>query len=110
MARLYADENFPLPVVDELRTLGHDVLTVYDDGRANQRLSDAAILAVAIDYKRAILTTNRRHFIRLHMASQEHSGIVVCTYDPDFGRQARRIDEALADSVLENQLIRVNRP
>lgn len=26
MARLYADENFPLPVVEELRRLGHDVL------------------------------------------------------------------------------------
>jgi len=28
MARLYADENFPLPVVEELRQLGHDVLTM----------------------------------------------------------------------------------
>ena len=27
MARLYANENFPLPVVNELRRLGHDVLT-----------------------------------------------------------------------------------
>jgi hypothetical protein len=24
---LYADEDFPYPVVDELRQLGHDVLT-----------------------------------------------------------------------------------
>jgi len=28
MARLYANENFPLPVVMELRRVGHDVLTV----------------------------------------------------------------------------------
>jgi hypothetical protein len=27
MARLYANENFPLPVVEVLRYLGHDVLT-----------------------------------------------------------------------------------
>lgn len=40
MARLYADENFPLPVVEELRRLGHDVLTMYEDGRANQSISD----------------------------------------------------------------------
>ena len=31
--QLYADENFPLPVVEELRRLGHDVLTVQEDGR-----------------------------------------------------------------------------
>jgi hypothetical protein len=30
MARLYADEDFPLPVVEELRRLGHDVRTVQD--------------------------------------------------------------------------------
>jgi len=28
MAQLYADENFPLPVVEELRRLGHNVLTM----------------------------------------------------------------------------------
>ncbi len=28
MARLYANENFPLPVVEELRRLGHDAVTV----------------------------------------------------------------------------------
>src|SRR6516164_5330908 len=30
--QLYADENFPLPVVEELRRLGHDVLTAQEDG------------------------------------------------------------------------------
>ena len=32
MARLYANENFPLPVVEELRHLGHDVLTMQEAG------------------------------------------------------------------------------
>jgi hypothetical protein len=27
MAQLYADEDFPFPVVERLRALGHDVLT-----------------------------------------------------------------------------------
>jgi hypothetical protein len=27
MAQFYSNENFPLPVVDKLRELGHDVLT-----------------------------------------------------------------------------------
>jgi uncharacterized protein DUF5615 len=29
---LYADENFPLRVVEELRRLGHDVITTFEDG------------------------------------------------------------------------------
>lgn len=32
MARLYANENFPLPVVEVLRRLGHDVLTAGEAG------------------------------------------------------------------------------
>jgi hypothetical protein len=35
MARFYSDENFPLPVVEELRKLGHDVLTIHEAGQAN---------------------------------------------------------------------------
>ena len=31
--QLYADEDFPLPVVEELRRLGHDVVTAQEDGR-----------------------------------------------------------------------------
>lgn len=44
MARFYADENFPLPVVQVLRGLGHDVLTIGEAGKANQQYSDAAVL------------------------------------------------------------------
>ena len=32
MARLYANENFPQPVVETLRRLGHDILTTHDTG------------------------------------------------------------------------------
>lgn len=35
--RFYADENFPLDTVIELRRLGHDVLTMFEDGRAIRR-------------------------------------------------------------------------
>ena len=37
MARLYANENFPLPVVEELRRLGHEVLTTYEAGDAGNQ-------------------------------------------------------------------------
>jgi hypothetical protein len=39
LTRLYAEETFPLRVVEELRRLGHDVLTTFEDGRANQAIS-----------------------------------------------------------------------
>jgi hypothetical protein len=38
LARLYADENFPQPAVERLRALGHDVLTVQEAGKAQQKL------------------------------------------------------------------------
>ena len=111
MARLYADENFPLPTVIELRRLGHDVLTIQEDGKANQRYPDIALLSVASAQRRSLLTTNRKHFIRLHLESSEHQGIVVCTFDPDFARQAARISRAIeACESLPGSLIRVNRP
>ena len=39
MASLYSNENFPKRVVDELRRLGHDVLTSYEAGRAKTQPS-----------------------------------------------------------------------
>jgi hypothetical protein len=45
--RFYAGENFPFPVVEELRRLGHDVLTMYEDGSANQSIPDDEVLALA---------------------------------------------------------------
>jgi hypothetical protein len=111
MARILADENVPLPVVSELRRLGHDVETLAEAGKANQAFSDEAVLALGKTEDRAVLTLNRRHFIRLHQASCDHAGIVACTLDPDFVEQAARIHRVLESaSELRGQLIRVNRP
>ena len=71
MARLYSNENFPLPVVEALRTLGHDVLTIQETGRADQSRPDKDVLDFATKEQRAVLTLNRLHFIRLH---HEQSG------------------------------------
>jgi hypothetical protein len=54
---LYADENLPLHVVEELRRLGHDVLTALEDGRANQSITDNDLLARATEVNRALLTS-----------------------------------------------------
>jgi hypothetical protein len=111
MARLYANENFPLPVVERLRQLGHDVLTTIEAGKHDQSLPDEEVLAFAISEGRAILTMNRKHFIRLHSAHRQHHGIIVCTFDRDFSGQADRIHTAIASThSLDGQLFRVYRP
>lgn len=111
MARLYSNENFPLPAVEKLRALGHDVLTIQETGKADQALPDDAVLKFAAAENRALLTLNRRHFIRLHRENPQHAGIIVCTVDPDFSAQAERIHKVIdAQSSLSGQLIRVNRP
>src|SRR5476651_2329108 len=92
---LYADEDFPFPVVEELRRLGHDVLTTQADGRT--ATADPGILARAHELSRAVLTCNRRHYERLNKHGADHSGIISVTRDPGkHGPLAARIDEALA--------------
>jgi hypothetical protein len=111
MPGLYADENFPLPVVEELRRLGFDVLTMYEDEKANQSLTDEQVLSIAIEKRRALLTANRRDFIQLHQREPNHSGIIVCTFDANFVGQAQRIADALRDrTTLDRDLIKVYRP
>ena len=110
MAKLYSNENFPMPVVEELRRLGHDVLTIQESGKAGQRMSDDEVLSFAATHQRIVLTLNREHFIRLHQQSADHFGIIVCTFDPDFVGQAARIHAAIgATTQLPGALIRVNR-
>ncbi|BBD69729.1 hypothetical protein NIES4072_29360 [Nostoc commune NIES-4072] len=48
MVRFYADEQFPFPVVQLLRALGHDVLTVQEAENADQGIPDEEVLAFAI--------------------------------------------------------------
>ncbi len=111
MADCYANENFPLPVVEALRELGHNLLTTYESGKAGQAIPDEEVLAFAIGESRIVLTLNRRHFIRLHQTTPNHSDIIVCTYDPDFEALADRLHKALeAYADWGGRLIRVNRP
>jgi len=109
MARLYANENFPRQVVAGLRASGHDVLTTVEAAQANKELPDAEVLEYATRTGRAVLTLNRRDFIRLHRERPEHAGIIVCAQDPDVVGQAERIHAVLvAAGELTGQLLRVN--
>ncbi len=111
MARLYSNENFPIPVVEELRRLGHDVLTIQETGKANQEYPDDGVLNLAIADNRAVLTVNRKDFRKLHREVPDHKGIIICTADNDFVGQAQRIHDAIeVYEHIDGELIRVNRP
>ena len=110
MARLFADENFPLPVVEALHRLGHDVVTMADAGKAGKSLTDEAVLVLAAADDRVLLTLNRRHFVRIHASGRNHACLVVCTFDTDFEGQAIRIHSKIGASASPaGQLVRVNR-
>lgn len=111
MATFYSNENFPLPVVSELRRLGHDVMTVLESGKAGVAVPDEEVLHFATSLKRILLTLNRRHFIRLHDEFPQHAGIITCTFDPDFCGQAQRIHAAVHGlQETKGHLIRIVRP
>jgi Domain of unknown function (DUF5615) len=105
---LYADEDFSLPVTEELRRLGHDVRTVQEDGRRSA--GDPEVLSRAKELGRALLTFNRRDFERLHRTGADHVGILSATHDDDFSALAHRIDAALAGMSPGRWCLRVNRP
>lgn len=108
---MYSNENFPLPVVEELRRLGCDVVTVQETGRAGQAWPDEEVLSFATAENRALLTLNRKHFFRLHRTQPDHAGIVACTFDANFAKQAQRIFERLqAAGDTRGKVLRVNRP
>jgi hypothetical protein len=110
MAQLLADEDFHSHATSTLIALGHDVLTAQAAGIGG--IPDPGVLAFAVSQGRAVLTHNRRHFIRLHKITQPHAGIVVCTRDDaDPVGLAGRVDrEITSHASLANLLIRVNRP
>ena len=113
MCALYANENYPLGMVKQLRSLGHDVLTALEAGNAGRAVPDEEVLRFATAHERAVITHNRRHFLRLHRETGgRHAGIILCTYDPEELRQAHAVDAAIRDAAgaLRGKLLRVYRP
>jgi predicted nuclease of predicted toxin-antitoxin system len=108
-ARLYSNENFPLPVVELLKRFRHDVIATRDVGKDNEGIPDEDVLRFAVENRRAVLTHNRRDFIHLHRQQPQHEGIIVCTDNADFSKLAAKI-HALLDGLesLAGQLVRVN--
>ncbi|HET6382766.1 MAG TPA: DUF5615 family PIN-like protein [Armatimonadota bacterium] len=111
MARLIADENFDHRIVRALRLLGHDILTLPEPSLSPAGAADASVIAIATAHGRAVLTHNRRDFVRLHRSTAEHGGIIVVSPDPDPPAVAMRLHLALNQHPdLTGLLLRVNLP
>jgi len=112
LANIYANENFPLAITKLLRSLGHNVLTSLEAGRANLRIPDEQVLEFAASQRRILVTLNRRDFHQLHNAGKiVHAGLILCTADKDFTGLAQRIHQAISHSTLNPPfLIRINKP
>ncbi|MBU2610521.1 MAG: DUF5615 family PIN-like protein [Chloroflexi bacterium] len=111
MILLYANENFPIQVVRELRRLGYDVLTSQEAGKDNRAIPDEDVLSFASEQGRALLTINKRDFLRLHRRPLDHAGMILCSQDPDVLGQAERIQRAIQEEGdLHGRELRINRP
>ncbi len=108
--RLYTNENLPAPAAERLRAPGHDVLPVLADGQANRGVLDKDLLRRAASEGRAVVTLNRRDFVRLHKRDRNHGGIVVCTADTDMHALSSRIHDQIRNiDDLAQQLIHVTK-
>jgi hypothetical protein len=109
MARFLADEDFDHRMATRLRSFGHDVLTLAVLGLAGTGMQDDEVLATATAEKRALLTHNRLHFVRLHRRHPQHAGIIVSSHARDPVGQAERIESVLRGLPdVSGRLVRVN--
>ena len=108
MVDFYSNENFPIDMVKALRNLGHDVLTSYEAGQANQGIPDEAVLAYVVQHNRMVITLNRQDFIQLHRSKVSHCGIVICKDARDYIGQVQTLHSYLESQIaISCRLIRV---
>ena len=88
------------------------MLTSHQTKRSNQRIPDEEVLAFATRERRAVLTLNRRDFIKLHLSTKgKHGGSIVCSADLRVEAFAGRIGAAIRQTAeLAGQLLCVNLP
>jgi Domain of unknown function (DUF5615) len=81
MARLLADEQFDLKVVNALRRLGHDVETVRQHSvtKSGDGMQDEDVLSLSRAERRTLVTENFSDFKPLHERKVAHWGIIACS-------------------------------
>ena len=109
--QFYSNENFAIDIVQILRDYGHDILTSYEAGQANQGIPDLEVLKFATSQNRILVTFNRDDFIELHRSGMNHNGIVVCKDDRNYLGQAKFINDFLQSQTTElsDRLIRIQK-
>jgi hypothetical protein len=107
---LYSNENFPIAMVEYLRSLDCDILTSYDAGQANQGIPDDEVLRFATKQNRAVISLNRDDFVALHRGGEHHAGIIVCKDDRDYLGQVTILHGYIQkiDSLID-RLIRIKK-
>lgn len=91
MARFYSNENIAVPVVTELRRLGHDVLTSLDAGNANSAVPDADVLVFATAFCCPTIVATSSPFTGAGLrATLESSFAARGTANPRGGYKCRR--------------------
>ncbi|MEM9836997.1 MAG: DUF5615 family PIN-like protein [Bacteroidota bacterium] len=111
MHLLLKDEDFPIETFNKLKEYGHDVLTLNDLALNNIKYSDDKVLETAKSLNRAVVTHNRRDFIKLHKYRVEpHFGIIICKRFEDDIELADAIHELIKDREIKDELLRVIRP
>ena len=111
LLQFYSNENFPIVMVNLLRAAGHDVLTSYEAGQANQRIPDNQVLRYATSIHRILITENRQDFINLHGVTFDHPGIIIFKSDRDYIGKIKAMSYFLTidSQPLENRLLRIKK-
>jgi len=111
LLQFYSNENFPIVMVNLLRAVGHDVLTSYEAGQANQRIPDNQVLHYATSIHRILITENRQDFINLHGVTLDHPGIIIFKSDRDYIEKIKAMSDFLTidSQPLENRLLRIKK-
>ena len=105
--KLLLDEHYPSAIAEQLRDRGHDVVAVVEYPELRE-LADVRTLAVAATDRRAVVSENAVHFVRLFRDAwregHEHFGIVIAS-----GRRfSRRTDRIGALVLALDALIRAH--
>lgn len=109
MLKFYSNENFPIKMVNLMRSAGYDVLTSYESGQANQKIPDDEVLMYATNAGRVVITENRQDFINLHSRTSNHAGIVICKADRNYAGKVEVPQDFFTQDTqpMDNRLLRI---
>ena len=120
--KLLLDEMYPPVVAEQLRTRGHDVVSVHDpEYRRLEGAPDEEIFAAALAEERALVTENVPDFRRLEadaLARGEAQATLVFTSNRQFprgepgtiGRLVEALHELLSEAPLPRGSLFLTRP